>query len=526
MAERDNSERRTLLTAVTLAVIMIVIAGTMGMYVIADPGLEQAILMAQTARKIQQLHPSQYDPNELIDQARRAMFDRLDRYSSYVDTRDFARMREEEAGSYSGIGVTVTNHQLGLQVVAVRENGPANEAGIVTGDVIAGADSVSFRGLDIGECSSYLRGEEGTAVNVLVVRGLGFDSLRVDVTRGDIPFVHVTFAGVTPDSLAYIRLVDFDYGSSDAVKQALDSLLTQNDTPVQGVILDVRGNPGGLFHEAYRTADLFLKDGTFIVGQDGRSRWDDLEFHATDDDMTGGLPIAVLVDGNSASASEIVAGALKHADRAILVGDTTFGKGLVQGFVHFPDGDGLRLTIARYYFQGGHYLNRFDSTLEETGRGLAPDYYFRNYDDRAFPRALNNSLLLEQFVQANLERLRQVIEQPQLDDRWVDDVADFCRLNGFQYSSNLTERVQDLATVSIFERRTDGRMYDVLDSMLILADSLDRNRFRDHGDYIKMRLKQVVRERLYGFSNAYEHVIIREEPGIRYATELLRGQTL
>jgi len=515
-------DRKFFLLSMVLLALVVLIAGGMGVYVLSDPGIGQAYTFARATLKIIERHGYDVVESDLIASARRAIFDRLDRYSSYVESAQFERLDEELTGHYSGIGITVIRHEQGLLIMSVRENGPAGETGLLTGDVIIAADSVALAGISADSATSLLRGEEGTSVLVRVFRPVTKDTVEVKITRRRIPLLHIPFAGCTPDSLVYIRLLDFEAGASEDVKSAFDSLINgKGHSPrPRGLILDLRGNPGGLFAEAYETADLFLEEGAFIVGTDARSRWNEREFYATGTDLTDGLPLAIIIDRGSASSAEIVAGALKQAGRAVLVGDTTFGKGLVQGFTRFPDGDGLRLTIARYYFDNDLYLNDFDSTLNDTGHGLVPDYYFSSDETHPFVRALDYSLLLQQFANQHQDEIITAAEEGELKNDWLERFASFAKQNDFTYASTVTRLAELLADLAEIEQSSNDTK-QATKRILDLARQDDQSQFRMHTDYIKMRLKQIAFERKFGAYRAYRDVIVPQRPVIRFASRVL-----
>ncbi len=515
-------DRKFFLLSMVLLVLVTLIAGAMGAYVLSDPGIEQAHTLARAALKITEHHGHEVAEKDLVASARRAIFDRLDRYSSYVELAQFERLDEELTGHYSGIGITVVRHELGLLIVSVRENGPAGETGLSTGDVIIAADSAELAGISVDSATNLLRGEEGSSVLVRVFRPVAKDTVEMKITRRRIPLLHIPFAGCTSDSLVYIRLLDFEAGTAGDVESALDSLINGEGRSLKprGLILDLRGNPGGLFAEAHKTADLFLEEGIFIVGTDARSRWNKREYFAADTDLTGGLPLAVIIDRGSASSAEIVAGALRQAGRAILIGDTTFGKGLVQGFTRFPDGDGLRLTIARYYFSNGLYLNDFDSTLNDTGHGLVPDHYFPTVETHPFVRALDHSLLLQQFANQHQDEIITAAEIGELENDWIDRFASFAEHNDFTYASTVTRLAKMVADIAETEQSSSGTK-ETTKRILNLAHQDDHNQFHVYAGYIKMRLKQIAFERRFGVYRAYRDVIVPERPVIRFASRVL-----
>lgn len=516
-------DRKAIMLSMIFIVLMVMLAGGMGVYVLSDPSLEDAMTMTRAAFRIEELYRSEVDWPALIASGRQGMFDNLDRYSSYFGREQFNSLDEELEGGYTGIGVTVVFHDEGLMVMSVREDGPAAEVGLLSGDIVLSADSVSLAGMSGSESSHLLRGSEGTTVLLEVFRPVTGELFEVTVTRRRIPFIHIPFAGLTPDGFIYVRLLDFDAGATDDLEDALDSLLGRKEYKARGIILDLRGNPGGLFSEGYRTADLFLEDGVFMVGTDGRSRWRDEKYYATGDDMTGGLPLAVIVDQGTASSGEIVSGSLQASGRAVLIGDTTFGKGLVQGFVRYPDGDGLRLTISRYYFEGPVYLNDFDSTLNDTGHGLVPDHYFDLHRMNPIQRELENSLLLRQFGNNHQDEIISAAEAGTLSDSLIEQFIVYALDSGFSYSSPRTLLVEDMKVVALYETSSSGTV-GFIDNLIAASTNEDTHSLRLERDYIGRRLIQIAYERKYGIYETYKRVLVPTRPEIKFAAQILAGE--
>ena len=376
--------RRTILLSALLSTLLISLCGGIAAYVLSDPDIKWAFLFHRVATELQSEYVDPVNWDQAFRSAQHGMFSELDRYSGYIDRQNFSEMREELSGGYSGIGVIVTKDSLGLLVLSVKEGGPAATAGLLNGDLIERVDSTNLAPLNLQQSSRILRGRDGSAVTLKVFRPADGATITPTVTRGRVPLEHIPFAGYTHDSMIYVRILDFEAGVAQDLYEALDSLIHKPDAHPRGVILDLKGNPGGLYEEAIGVCNLFLAPGRFVVGTAARSRWDVERDYSSEKDITDGLPIAVLVDRGSASAAEITAGALRQLGRAVLVGDTTFGKGLVQGYSQFLDGSGIRLTISRYFLEGNLFLNRLDSTHSDTGRGLTPDFYLPSTDRSMF----------------------------------------------------------------------------------------------------------------------------------------------
>jgi len=281
-----------------------------------------------------------------------------DEYSAFFEPQAAAIMREDATGEFEGIGAFVDLDEEGkVLVVEVFENSPAEEAGLQAQDRILEVDGVSVVGLTLYEAIHLIRGPAGSQVTLLIERE-GFEPFEVTVTRARLE-VPVTESEMRDDGIGYIRLYDFSTATaSSRVESDLEELLSHNP---RGLILDLRGNPGGMLDQAINVADLFISDGTVAV-----ERWKGGEevFKAHPGDIGEEIPLVVLVDGGSASASEIVAGALQDRGRAILIGETTFGKGVVQRVFTLDDGSELWITAARWFTPNNRAIHKV---------GLTPD---------------------------------------------------------------------------------------------------------------------------------------------------------
>ncbi len=503
-----------------IAIVLVLLPGAMAVYVLSDPGINQAIVIVKAVSRVHNSYYQDIPVSQLVRSFRMGMFQQLDPYSTFIEETGFTQMKEEQDGAYGGIGVMVLRHDDGLLIMSVNENGPASLVGLLSGDIILTADSIQLSEISSNEATSLLRGKEGTSVRVDIYRPATADTFSVTIERKRIPYVHVPYAGITRDSLLYIRLLNFSPGSSRDVKSALDSLLLKNPEQVRGVILDLRGNPGGLFHEAYQTADLFLDEGDFIVGTSGRSKWNDEVHFAVTPDMTGGRPIALLVNKGSASASEIVAGALQQNDRAILVGDTTFGKGLVQGFVRFPGGNGIKLTISRYYFGDSLFLNEFDSTLHDVGHGLVPDEYVASVPSNRLIRQLEASLLLQEYATKHQDEILKIGNTEKDITKLIDNLLEFIDQHDIQFYSDRTILVSQLFADAEYEQASKQTMR-LVDNLFEISHSADREQLEQFGEYIHYRLLRLASERKYGIPQTYADVVLQYQPEILRARKLL-----
>lgn len=301
------------------------------------------------------------DPKKLIEAALDGMLQSLDPHSNYLNAEDYQRLNERSAGAYSGVGLEITSENGLIRVITPMDGGPALRAGVQAGDVITSINGQSTAGQTVAEVSEQLRGAAGESVVVTFLRD-GEEPRDVTIVREVIRTFSVTSR--LEGDFGYIRISTFNANTGRELAEEIAELRGQNPN-LRGIVLDLRNNGGGLLDAAVAVSDAFLERGE-IVSQRGRRPNDIHRYNATPGDLTGGLPVAVLINYGSASASEIVAGALRDHQRATMVGLTSFGKGSVQSVMPLRSGqDGaLSITTARYFTPSGQSIQRI---------GIAPD---------------------------------------------------------------------------------------------------------------------------------------------------------
>ena len=326
----------------------------------ARQSYERLALLGEIIDRIRSDYVDAPDEAALIEAAIRGMMSSLDEYSQRLDRQQARELQQEARGQFGGIGIEVTQREGRILVVSPIDGTPAALAGIVAGDVITHADGIPLQDMPLPQVIHRLRGEVGTEIRLTVVSD-GAQPREISLRRALInPRIVISRR---EGDIAYVRLTTFNQRSSVEVQQAVERLLAEIGPDARGVVLDLRNNPGGLLDEAGRVADLFLEEGTITFTR-GRGGAEGQRLRATPGDIARGLPMAVLINGGSASAAEIVAGALQDLGRARIVGTTSFGKGSVQTVSPLRDGGALRLTTARYHTPNGRMIH---------GEGITPD---------------------------------------------------------------------------------------------------------------------------------------------------------
>jgi len=302
------------------------------------------------------------DDKELIENAIRGMLSGLDPHSSYLDAEQFTELQVGTTGQFGGLGIEVGMENGFVKVIAPIDDTPAQRAGVEAGDLVIRLDDTPVKGMTLNDAVKVMRGKPGSDIELTIVRE-GLDQpLKITITR-DIIKVKSVRARMLEPGFGYLRISQFQSKSAENMVDAIEDLKKENKGPLQGLVLDLRNNPGGVLNGAVAVSDAFLKKG-MIVYTEGRIADSRLRFNATPDDVIDGAPLVVLVNQGSASASEIVAGALQDHKRAIIVGVKTFGKGSVQTILPLSSESALKLTTARYYTPSGKSIQ---------AEGITPD---------------------------------------------------------------------------------------------------------------------------------------------------------
>jgi len=295
------------------------------------------------------------DDRQLLESAIQGMLAGLDPHSSYLNKEDYMELQEGTSGEFGGLGIEVGMEDGFVRVIAPIDDTPAYEAGVKSGDLIIRLDDTPVKGLSLGDAVELMRGKPGSRITLTVIRENEDQPLKLVITRAIITVKSVRSRILEP-GFGYLRVSNFQTRTPDDLRNGLNKLKENNDNQdLKGLVLDLRNNPGGILGAAVAVSDFFLEKG-LIVYTEGRVNDSNMKFNANPTDILNTAPMIVLVNAGSASASEIVAGALQDNDRAIIMGQKTFGKGSVQTILPMPDNSALKLTTARYYTPSGRSI--------------------------------------------------------------------------------------------------------------------------------------------------------------------------
>jgi len=362
-----------------------------------DPTIESAALVAEVIDRVRREYVDRVDDKRIVEAAIRGIVADLDQHSTFLNAEEYEDIRISTSGNYTGIGIDVNLDDGKVTVVTPLDDAPAARAGILPGDVVSAVNDIPVDASNVEASVSRMRGAPGTSVTLDVLRPGNEEPLRFALTRSEV-HVRTVQSEYLGNGLAYVRLSSFAEGTAEDLEHAARDLIAAGGhSELLGMVLDLRSNPGGLLDSAVHVADAFLAEGVIVSGT-GRIRQAQFEQVAAAGDVLEDVPMVVLVNSASASASEIVAGALQDHQRARIVGETTYGKGSVQTVMPLGEGSAIKLTTSRYLTPSGRSIN---------GSGIEPDVVVHSDDQHRQYRGRNGRVPLREDTQL-LEAIRLI----------------------------------------------------------------------------------------------------------------------
>lgn len=475
---------------------------------------ENLQLFKEVYKEITTRYVDDIDPEEFLQAGIRGMLETLDPYTVFIEDEDTDNLRILTSGKYGGLGIVIglRGEDKILTVISPMEGTPADRLGIRAGDQIIEIEGVSTYGFDTQEAASYMRGEPGTPVNIKVKR-FGIDNpIEYTVIREEIIVKDVTLATMINEDTGYIRLARFSRKAGTELDSALTKLRNEG---MESLVLDLRGNPGGLLEAAVEVCEKFLPAGETIVSTRGMLPEANRVITSRGNGGCEDCPLIVLVNGGSASASEIVAGAFQDLDRGVVIGTTTFGKGLVQSLINLNYGAELKLTTAKYYTPSGRLIQKVDYFGEENpviiehstpdlendslnnylttngrevfgGGGIAPDIKVPVEDISLVDAALFRQSMYFQF--ANEYMLENSVETALEDEELLEKFQHYLANNDFDYEVEGTSEIDALHELAE-EQNLDEKFLDNLRQLSEILDEKKQVSFTEDKDSIKRHLR-------------------------------------
>ncbi len=514
----------------------------------------------QTVYDIKNRYMEDVDTKELINSGIRGMLKNLDRFSVLMEKQSYDRLMESTHGKYEGLGMEIDSRDDYIIVVTPMEGTPAYKAGLRSGDQIREIDGKSTYKMTTSDAAKLMRGTAGTSVELTIQREGLAKPLDFEVERAVIELKSVNYYGVIDGTnIGYVRLSRFAEETSHELREAITELNSKN---VDGLIFDLRSNGGGLLEQAVETAGLFIPEGKLVVYTRGKFAGSERRHYSNEAPLFPDKPLVVLVNEGTASASEIVSGALQDWDRAVIVGRPTYGKGLVQQI--FPIGSdsdvALKLTTAKYYIPSGRCIQKPEIQQKDNADDVAvvdeeksadadtmnisdKEIYYTNRGRVVYggggilPDVEMKNDMIYQPIEINLERKRLFFDfavkyvaqhpdlKPGLDitDNILDDFKAYLKDEDFTYETDLEVSLDELKQV-VDEKKKADEFASAMDAFQSIVEKEKEQDFNNSLDYIKKALKREITSKLAGQRGVYEDVILKSDEDVLKAEEILRNK--
>jgi carboxyl-terminal processing protease len=538
---------RTLLVAVTLVLI------TLGSGFVPSPEDEFLFkinkgidLFGRVYKEVSTSYVDVIDPEKFMEAGIDGMLGTLDPYTVYIGKEEGDEVDLMTTGKYGGIGVTIGVRDGAVRVITVMDGYSAQRAGILPGDKLVKVDTLVVGNRKPDEVRSLTRGEPGTEVRIVIERDGEPKQLEFVLIREEIQVKNVTYSGYVDSTIGYIRLERFSRNAGEEVRQAIRELKLRREPTA--LILDLRGNPGGLLDAAVDVASKFLPRGSMIVSTRGRRAEAEKKYFSNEEPMVPLLPLAVLTDRGTASASEIVSGSLQDMDRAVIVGTRTFGKGLVQTIVPLNYGSQLKITTARYYTPSGRSIQEIDYNHKERsgvfvtvpdslrrafktlhGRrvfelgGVTPDSVVQEIDDGPMVRELFRKSLFFKFANKYVSAHKDT-DVSSVNEEILTAFQKFLKEEQFDYQEDTEGKLRDL------RKQADQLHYaaEALNDMDLLSAALEKEKkraFERYKDHIATELAVELMARRNGEQGRIAESL-KEDPQLKAAIGILKNSKL
>jgi len=505
-------------------------------------------IFSSVYREINVKYVEETNPGKLVKTGIDAMLSSLDPYTNYIAEADIEDYKFMTTHEYGGIGALIGTKDGEIMITEPYEDSPAANAGIVAGDVILKVGDINAKGKNSSELSELLKGESGTTVEVTVYRKSTDETITTTITREKIKLDDVPYYGMIDDEIGYISLRGFTQTASREVKKAFEEL--KKEKGMKKLVLDLRGNGGGLLNESVNIVNFFVPKGEKIVETKGKLKEHYSLHRALNSPLDLEIPLVVLIDEGSASASEIVSGSLQDLDRAVLIGQNSFGKGLVQTTTELSYNSMLKITIAKYYIPSGRCIQRIDygkrdakgkalnvpdslisafetanGRIVKDGEGITPDIQVEVEQYSALLATLLNENIVFEFATRYYFEHDSIAppEEFQLSDTEFGQFVDFALTHDFEYKTGSTEMMKELREMI----EEDEFMEDVAPEFAALSQKLERDKREDlfkFREEIQVILENEIASRYY-YSRGRIRAFMSHDPEVQKAIDVLSNKT-
>lgn len=476
------------------------------------------------------------EPEDLANNSIVGMLKSLDPYSVYYDESDNETLELMNNNRYVGFGVSINRIDSVNTLVSVNEEFPAYKSGLRIGDILLTIDGVQVANLSSEELRNYTKGEANSISQIEVLRNK--DTLKFTIQREIINLKDVTFYNVFDDGIAYIYLEGFSRNAPIEVKNALHDMSINHD--LKGLVLDLRGNPGGLLYSAIAICEYFVPRGSLIVYTKGRDEDKVKSYYSTSDPLFPKLPVAVLIDEGSASASEIVAGAFQDLDRGIVVGRNSFGKGLVQSVFDLPYNANMKITTAKYYTPSGRCIQKInygkDASFADTlkfftsnGRevieahGITPDSIFQKNDIPNYINDLRDNYLIFKFGNYIAYQNSEFQLKDTIKNNLINNFKDFLLSSKYEFSKGILQQIDNLKNTAD-EYEVSEKLIKQIEELKLTVIEDKINLSNEDSEMLKIVLQSEILSR-YVSNQELSKFLVSNNRTIRKTIELLKDRT-
>ncbi|OGU40599.1 MAG: hypothetical protein A2X61_08840 [Ignavibacteria bacterium GWB2_35_12] len=480
------------------------------------------------------------DPQDLMDDGIEGMLKNLDPYTVFINENDGESIDIMTDGSYVGVGITVGTRDSMLTIVEVQDDYSARKKGVRIGDRILSVDTANVLYSESDELRKYTKGKIGTVLDMWLLRDGIRDTIKVKLIRDEIRIKNVSYSGMINDSVGYIKLERFTRNSKDEVVKAFQEL--KNQHKLQGLIFDLRDNPGGLLESAVSITELFVPQGSKIVSIKGRNKKEERVFYSDSNPLDTAIPMAVLINSMSASASEIVAGALQDLDRAIVVGERSFGKGLVQTVYNLPYNTAVKVTTSKYYTPSGRCIQRFEfhnkykSNIEHSDTlfytknkrqvvesdGIEPDTVIPFDKFSGFTKSMMRKDLFFKFANVFTSKLKTLSLDFSVDKKICEEFTSYIKSKNLETEYPLNKQLQEFEKI-VREEKLNRKVIKKLEELKINLKKENYDPVISHSEEISKILEKEIKKRILS-QNDMIKLNLKNDDDIKTAADIISNK--